>query len=86
MQDILWITGKMPYIRQKGITIMEYSALNAKKGQNVEKFAKTQCVITIRDGKGRGKIYLSCDSWKTGTALLEQAMIQLDSIGTGLRT
>lgn len=50
----------------------------AKKSQEI----RSEIIISV--GSGQNKIYLTCDSWQTGTHLLEQAMTQLDSIPIGL--
>lgn len=65
---------------------MESYQSNVPKEKIAEGSAKKQYVITIKDGSGLNKMYLTCDSWQNGIALLDQAMIQLDSIGFGLPT
>lgn len=65
---------------------MEYYPSNVPKGKDVDGSVRTQCVITIRGGSSRNRLLLLCDSYREGIALLEQAMIQLDSIEIGRLT
>ena len=80
----------MPFTRQKGMIIMGFFPLNAKKGKSAGRYAKGRCLITITDGsesdKAENKIFLSCTSWRNGIALLDQAMIRLDETASGLET
>ena len=78
------IGGIVDSARQKGMIIMEF--LPSGMEPTTDKSVKTQCLITINAGNGQGKIYLSCNSWGIGTALLAQVMTQLDLIGSGLKT
>lgn len=83
---IAWINGLTLSVMQKGMTTMEYYPSNVPKGKDVDGSVRTQCVITIRGGSSRNRLLLLCDSYREGIALLEQAMIQLDSIEIGRLT